>query len=327
MMDSRQGCPRLFIAGIYAADLVFSASRIPTPGETVQAVGFMRSHGGKGSNQAIAAARAGAEVFFFTLIGDDAFGREASALWRTEGIRSLARTVEGRSTGAAGIVLNSQTGDNAIVVYPGACLDMSERDIEQVESEIASAAAFVIQLEQPVTVALRGLALARKHGVATILNPAPACDLPAEIFPLCDYILPNESEASLLTGLPVQTAQQAESAARALKGKGVRNVIVTLGEKGSLLCNDDGVFTVPAYRAGPCVDTTGAGDGYTAGFATALAGGATVRQAMEFAAVLAGISVTRPGAAASMPARQEIDDALADFRSRAQAGSVSTGPH
>lgn len=312
MTDSRRECPRLFIAGIYAADLVFSAGRIPAPGETVQAAGFMRSHGGKGSNQAIAAARAGAEVLFFTLIGDDAFGREASDLWSKEGIRSLARTVEGKNTGAAGIMLDSRTGNNAIVVYPGACLDMSERDIEQMESEIASAAAFVIQLEQPVSVALRGLFLARKHGVATILNPAPACDLPAEIFPLCDYILPNESEASLLTGLPVQTMPQAESAARALREKGARNVIITLGEKGSLLCNDDGVFTVPAYGAGPCVDTTGAGDGYTAGFATALAGGASARQAMEFAAVLAGISVTRPGAGVSMPTRREIDKALAD---------------
>jgi ribokinase len=305
----------LFIAGIYAADLVFSADRIPAPGETVQASGFMRSHGGKGSNQAIAAARAGAEVLFFTLIGNDEFGREASALWSKEGIHSLAYTMEGRSTGAAGIVLNSR-GDNAIVVYPGTCLDMSEHDIEQMESQIASSAAFVVQLEQPVNVALRGLALARRHGVTTILNPAPARDLPKEIFPLCDYILPNENEASLLTGLPVDTVDQAELAARALREKGGRNVIVTLGEKGSLFCGGEGTFIVPAYRAGPCVDTTGAGDGYTAGFAAALAGGASARRAMEFAAVLAGISVTRPGAAASMPTRQEIDKAIAGGKGR-----------
>lgn len=271
----------------------------------------MRSHGGKGSNQAIAAARAGADVCFYTFIGDDAFGREASALWQTEGIRSLARTIEGHSTGAAAIVVNNQTGDNAIVVYPGACLHMSGRDLERVEIEIASADVFVVQLEQPVDVAIRGLALARKHGVTTILNPAPACDLPEEIFPLCDYILPNESEASLLTGLPVQTEQQAESAARSLLEKGARNVIVTLGEKGSLFCNEDALFSIPAYQAGQCIDTTGAGDGYTAGFATAIASGACARRAMEFAAVLAGISVTRPGAGASMPTRQEIDMAHA----------------
>lgn len=316
MTDPGTRRPRLFIVGIYAADLVFSADRIPAPGETVRAAGFMRSHGGKGSNQAIAAARAGAEVLFFTLIGDDAFGREASALWSKEGIHSLACTRQGRNTGAAGIVLNSHTGDNAIVVYPGACLDMSEHDIEQMESEIASAAVFVAQLEQPVNVALRGLSLARKHGVATILNPAPACDLPKEIFPLCDYILPNESEASLLTGLPVDTVPQAESAARALQENGARNVIVTLGEKGSLFCGNEGSFLVPAYRAGPCVDTTGAGDGYAAGFATALARGASARQAMEFAAVLAGISVTRPGAGASMPTRQEIDSAMTGGKGR-----------
>lgn len=309
-MTGAHARPRLFIVGIYAADLVFSTSRIPDPGETIQAASFMRSHGGKGSNQAVAAARSGAEVFFFTFVGDDSFGRDAAILWRNEGIRSLARTIDGQSTGAAGIMVNAKTGDNAIVVYPGACLYMSARDIEKMENEIAATDVFVTQLEQPVDAVLRGLSLARKHGITTVLNPAPARELPEEIFSLCDYLLPNQNEASMLAGRPIETPQQAESAARVLLRKGVRNVIVTMGEKGSLFCSDDGTFLVPAYQAGQCVDTTGAGDGYTAGFATALASGFSHRQAMEFAAVLAGISVTRHGAAVSMPSRQEIDVAL-----------------
>ncbi|NYT35401.1 ribokinase [Allopusillimonas soli] len=309
-MTAARSSSRLFVAGIYAADLVFAAQRLPSLGETIQASGFMRSHGGKGSNQAVAAARAGADVCFFTLIGDDAFGEDARALWRNEGVRSLARVIPGQATGAAGIFVE-ESGDNAIVVYPGACRTMGACDLEMVEAEIAAAKVFVIQLEQPVEAALRGLELARRHGVITVLNPAPACPLPEALFPLCDYILPNESEASRLTGLPAETPTQAEAAARALLSKGVGSVVMTLGDRGSLFCNSETSFTVAAHKAGACVDTTGAGDGYTAGFATALAQGRSPRQAMLFATALAGISVTRRGAAASMPTRAEIETALA----------------
>lgn len=302
--------PKVFIVGIYAADLVFTGRRLPAPGETVVASGFMRGHGGKGSNQAIAAARAGAEVSFFTFIGDDLFGHEAVERWRAEGIHSKAVVIQGEATGAAGIFVDAHTGGNAITVFPGASGLMKSSDMDKIESDIAASDVFVVQLEQPIEAAFRGLELARKHQVATILNPAPAATLPDGIFALCDYILPNESEASLLTGLPVETTEQAQAAARVLLSKGVRNVIITLGEKGAMFCNGNETFLVEPVNAGICVDTTGAGDGFTAGFAVGLGRGLKPQAAMEFASALAGISVTRHGAAASMPTLAEVQAAL-----------------
>ncbi len=302
--------PKLFVAGIYAADLVFTGNRMPVRGETVTATNFMRGHGGKGSNQAIAAARAGADVSFFTFVGDDAFGREAVELWLREGLRSKASVIKGQATGAASIFLDPKTGGNAITVFPGASQLMQASDVDRIESDIAASDVFVVQLEQSVDVARRGLELARKHGVIAILNPAPALDLPDDIFSLCDYIVPNESEASLLTGLPVETCSQAETAARVLLRKGARNVIVTLGEKGALYCGPADTFLVEPFSAGACIDTIGAGDGFIAGIAVGLGKGLPMRDAMRFAATLAGISVTRHGAASSMPTLTEIELAL-----------------
>lgn len=303
--------PKIFVTGIYAVDLVFTGNRQPVPGETISASSFMRSHGGKGSNQAVAAARAGADASFFSFIGDDAFGEDACAFWRTEGVHNKTRLIKGETTGAASIFINKNTGGNSITVFPGAPRLMGPSDMDLAESDIAATDVFVVQLEQPIEVALRGLELARKHQVITILNPAPATTLPDEIYALCDYLLPNESEASLLTGLPVESPEQAEAAARVLLGKGVGNVIVTLGEKGALYCNAHETFLVEPVKMGVCVDTTGAGDGFIAGFAVGLAKKQTPRAAMEFAAALAGISVTRHGAAISMPTLAEIESALA----------------
>ncbi|HUH59629.1 MAG TPA: ribokinase [Candidimonas sp.] len=308
MVTGRSG---IFVAGIYAADLVFSGRRMPAPGETVTADGFMRSHGGKGSNQAIAAARAGAKVSFFSLIGNDAFGDDAVALWRDEGIHSKVRVVDNEVTGAAGIFVDTRTGHNSIFVYPGASRLMITADIDALAADIAASAVFVVQLEQPVDVAARGLQIAHENGVVAILNPAPATVLPDSIFQLCDYVMPNETEASLLSGIEVESIESAQAAARVLLSKGAANVIITLGEKGALLCNTDEVYLTPAVNAGRCVDTTGAGDGFTGGFAAGLARGLTVRNAMHFASALAGISVTRHGAAVSMPTLAEIDAAMA----------------
>lgn len=298
--------PRIFVSGIYAADLVFTGQRLPLPGETVTASGFMRSHGGKGSNQAIAAARAGAAVSFFGRVGNDAFGREALALWRLEGIDTKVSVMDGLPTGAASIFVDTGTGSNTIAVYPGASSSMRGEDVDAVADDIGASDVFVVQLEQPVEVVMRGLELAHRTGVITVLNPAPAVPLPDKIFALCDYILPNESEASALTGMSVGTPDEAQRAARALLEKGARHVVITLGEQGALYCGPDETFLVQACAVGPCIDPTGAGDGFTAGFSVGLARGMGIRQAMEFGAALAGISVTRPGAAQSMPTLDEI---------------------
>jgi ribokinase len=179
--------------------------------------------------------------------------------------------------------------------------------VDQATDLIASSSVFVAQLELPLVTVEHGLRLAHTHGVRTILNPAPATDLPSSIFPLCDYLTPNETEAAALTGIPVTDLASAEEAASSLLALGVRNVILTLGAQGALIKSSTFTRHVPAVDAGPVVETTGAGDAFNGGFATALAEGMDLIEATQFACTVAGISVTRPGTAPSMPRRREID--------------------
>jgi ribokinase len=213
-------------------------------------------------------------------------------------------------TGAAYIFIENATGNNAIIVSPGAAGRVSVQDVEEKADLIRSAAMFVTQLEQPIPAALRGLQIARAAGVTTILNPAPAASLSDEMLALCDYVTPNESEAEALTGLPVTSVEQAKAAAAALLAKGVGAVVITLGDKGALYHDSRQSVHVPVISAGPVVETTGAGDAFNGGFAVALAEGRDVVDAVRFGCATAGISVTRPGTAPSMPTRAEIDALL-----------------
>ncbi len=301
---------RVVILGIYVTDLAFRAGRMPLIGETIAGSTFAMGPGGKGSNQAVAAARAGAEVVFCTRLGNDAFGDIARATWQAEGIVARATTVEGMATGAAHIFVEEGTGHNAIIVAAGAAGTMNAGDADAIEADIASAQVFVTQLEQPVAAARRGLELARRHGVTTVLNPAPALPLPDDIFALCDYVTPNETEAATLTGIEVRSPDDARRAADVLLAKGAGTVIVTLGEAGALMHSRTQSVFVPAFRCGPVIETAGAGDGFTGGFAAALARGDDPVDAIRFGCALAGISVTRPGTAPSMPRLAEIEALL-----------------
>ena len=301
---------RVVILGIYVTDLAFRAERMPVIGETIAGSAFAMGPGGKGSNQAVAAARAGAQVVFCTRLGDDAFGAIARETWQAEGIVARATVVEGLATGAAHIFVDAQTGSNAIIVAAGAAGTLGAADAEAIEADIAGAQVFVTQLEQPVAAARRGLEIARKHGVKTVLNPAPALPLPDDIFPLCDYVTPNETEAAALTGVSIASADDARRAADVLLGKGAGAVIVTLGETGALLHSRAQSVLVPAFQCGPVVETAGAGDGFTGGFAAALARGDAPLDAVRFGCALAGISVTRAGTAPSMPRLAEVNALL-----------------
>ncbi|MGG1944895.1 ribokinase [Trinickia sp. NRRL B-1857] len=301
---------RVVILGIYVTDLAFRAERMPVIGETIAGSAFAMGPGGKGSNQAVAAARAGAQVVFCTRLGDDAFGAIARETWRAEGIAARATVVDGMATGAAHIFVDAQTGSNAIIVAAGAAGTLGAQDAEAIEADIAAAQVFVTQLEQPVAAARRGLEIARKHGVQTVLNPAPALPLPDDIFPLCDYVTPNETEATALTGVAIASADDARRAANILLDKGAGAVIVTLGETGALLHSRTQSVLVPAYRCGSVVETAGAGDGFTGGFAAALARGDAPLDAVRFGCALAGISVTRAGTAPSMPSLAEVNALL-----------------
>ena len=299
------------ILGIFVADATFRTVRLPRMGETVIGESVALSPGGKGSNQAVAAARLGAEVRFISRIGRDPFADMALAAWAEAGVEPLIARSESAATGAASVLVDAATGENAIVVCPGAASEISEADIDAAADAIRSAAVFVTQFEQPLPAAARGLAIAREAGVTTVLNPAPAAEAPGDMLRLCDYVTPNETEASMLTGIPVADEDGARRAAAVLRERGAGAAAITLGERGALLDGPGGAQFTPAFRAGPVVETTGAGDAFNGAFAVALAEGRDPAWAVRFACAAAGISVTRPGTAQSMPNRAEVEALLA----------------
>jgi ribokinase len=302
------------ILGVFVADLAFRAGRQPKIGETIVGSGFKMGPGGKGSNQSVASARVGAKVTFISKIGRDAFGEIALKTWKDEGIVARTAQSDKEPTGAAYIFVNHDTGENAIIVYPGAGGAISTTDVEAAADAIRGAKVFVTQLEQPAASAQRGLEIARAAGVVTIFNPAPAEPIPDSIYPLCDYIVPNETEAATLTGLSVATLGDAKRVGDALLAKGAKNALITLGERGALLHNSTGSIEIPAFQVGPVVETTGAGDAFVGGFAAAIARGIEPAEAARFGCAVAGISVTRPGTAPSMPRLAEVEALLAKGR-------------
>ena len=301
---------RIVILGIFVADTAYRADRQPKMGETILGRTFALGPGGKGSNQSVAAAMAGGEVHFITRLGRDDFAQIARATWAKAGVIPEITEDPESYTGAAYIFIEDATGNNAIIVAPGAAGRISVADVEARADLIGGASVFVTQLEQPIAPAHRALEIARAGGARTILNPAPAADIPPGMLALCDYVTPNESEAEGITGIAVQSLADAERAADALLAKGVGAAIITLGEKGALYRDASRSVHVPVFQAGPVVETTGAGDAFNGGFATALAEGADPVEAVRFGCATASISVTRPGTAPSMPARAEIDALL-----------------
>lgn len=300
------------VLGSFVADLAFRTKKIPAWGETVLGSGFVLGPGGKGSNQAVAARRQGHRVSFISKLGRDPFGDLARRTYEREGIDAqfVFETTD-HPTGGAAIIIDEARGENAIIVVPGACYEVTLSEIDRARERIAASAVFLTQLELRIPSVEYGLRVAHELGVPTILNPAPAVALPESIFPLCDYLTPNESEAATLTGLPVTNISQAERAAQALLARGAGNVVLTLGAQGALVKNAKLAEHVPAIDAGPVVETTGAGDAFAGGFAVALAEGKDIVAATRFACAVAGISVTRPGTAPSMPNRAEVDALLA----------------
>jgi ribokinase len=298
------------ILGIFVADLAFRAARQPAMGETLMGSGFKMGPGGKGSNQAVAAARAGAKVSFISRLGQDAFGGIALATWKAEGITPKVIAMPDQPTGAAYIFVSDETGENAIIVVPGAADHISPADVTAASDAITSARVFVTQLEQPMAAARKGLEIAKAAGCITLFNPAPAAPVPDDIYALCDYVIPNETEAAALTGLSVASTEEARRAADMFLAKGAGNALITLGPRGALLHNRNTSVLIPAYNAGKIVETAGAGDSFVGAFAAGLAEGMAPEAACRFGCAAAGISVTRPGTAPAMPRRAEIEALL-----------------
>jgi ribokinase len=300
---------RVTVIGSLNMDLVVRAPRLPLPGETLAGHTFAQAAGGKGGNQAVAAARLGARVAMIGCVGADAHGDALRAGLEAEGIDCAGlATSASASTGVALIVVDDAS-QNAIVIVAGGNGDVSADTIARHEATLAAADVLICQLETPVDAVEATLRAGRRLGRTVVLNPAPAvAPLPAGWLPLVDYLIPNEVEAAMLTGRSVGTPEQAEAAARALQAGGARNVLITLGARGVLALTADGAarhYPAPAVNA---VDTTAAGDTFIGGFSARLAAGAEVDAAIRFAQRAAAVSVTRAGAQPSIPTLAELDD-------------------
>ena len=305
--------PRITVVGSLNIDLVVQAPRMPAPGETITGQGFHIVPGGKGANQAVAAAKLGARVAMVGRVGADSFGQIQRRGMETLGIGTDCLITDRHApTGTALIVVDAR-GQNSIVVVPGANGRLTSTDVEAARSIIGASDAVLLQLENPLPTVQHAAKIARELGVPVILNPAPAPGErpPVSLLRNVSYLIPNEWEASALTGVQVRDQDSAKRAASCLRDQGVETVIVTLGERGALAISSHGVVEAPAFSV-KAVDTTGAGDAFVAAFGVALCEGKHLQQALRFANAAGGLTVTRLGAQPSLPNRQEVEDFLAE---------------
>ena len=302
---------KLLVVGSLNMDLVVRVAHLPAPGETILGGEFHTIPGGKGANQAVAAARLGAEVTMVGRVGTDGFGQTLRANLASEGINvSCLHSDPSASTGVALITVD-QPGQNTIVVASGANMRLTPAEIEAAFAQIAGVEVVMMQLESPIDCVETAARLALRSGARTILNPAPARSLPATLLAQVDILVPNEIEASLLSGVPVSDLDTADRAARQLFTHGIKTVVVTLGGKGALLVanKNEASVHIPAYPV-QVVDTTAAGDAFVAGLAIGLGEGMSLFEAVQLGNAAGALSVTHLGAQPSLPTRQEVSQFL-----------------
>ncbi|MBP8910310.1 MAG: ribokinase [Phycisphaerae bacterium] len=307
MGDTANQSRPIVVVGSSNMDLVVKAARIPAPGETILGGEFLMVAGGKGANQAVAAAKLGAKVFFVARLGNDLFGRKSLDNFRLEGLDTTYVSLTSDAPSGVALIAVDHAGNNAIVVAPGANARLSPDDVRRAEDRIRSAGAVVAQLEVPMATVQCVAEIAHDAGVPFLLNPAPAQWLSPSLLKAVSVLTPNESEARILTGVEVVDANSARKAAEMLLSTGVKSVIVTLGSKGFLLAEGNSTELVPAMEV-RAVDTTAAGDAFTGSLAVGLAQGQSLREAALFANHVAAFSVTRLGAQPSMPTRSELEE-------------------
>ncbi len=307
---SEQHRPRIVVVGSINLDLVYHVPRLPQPGETLTGTSFQQVHGGKGANQAVAAARMNADVSLIGRIGDDTFGAALVVGLEAEAVdASHVKTSGGTSSGLA-VIGVADSGQNCITVIPGANGLVTSADVMAAESSIAASDVLLLQLEIPVEAVITAIRIARNYKVLTILDPAPALQtFPPEL--LCvDVVCPNESEASLITGLPVTNVAEAVVAARHLQSLGAKIAIITLGSLGCVVCDEsDNPRHVPSFPV-TAVDTTAAGDAFAGALGFCLAQGQPIFEALCFASAAGAIATTRRGAQPAMPRLDEVNALL-----------------
>lgn len=303
--------PKIVVVGSSNTDMIVKSERIPAPGETVVGGTFATAAGGKGANQAVAAARAGGDVLFVACVGDDSLGAEAVAGYAREGIDvSKIRRDPANATGVALILVDS-VGENLISVASGANFTLSPSDVDAAADAIRSAQMVVVQLETPFETIERAAQIAQEAGVPVLLDPAPApsSPLPESLMKRVSIVKPNETEAERLTGIAVKDEETARAAAEKALELGVETAIVTLGAAGSFVATKSGERRLIPARKVDAVDATAAGDSYSGALAVALAEGKSLFDAVEFASKAAALSVQKLGAQPSLPSRAEIENA------------------
>ncbi len=296
----------IVVFGSFVVDLTSRSKGLPVPGQTILGSAFKMGAGGKGSNQAVAAHRAGADIILVTKIGKDVFGDVAMNFYQSEGMNTdYILKDEQKETGIALIMVDEVSAQNKIVVVPGACGNITPEDVERCRPLIQSASILLLQLEINFDALYKVIDIAHQAGVLIVLNPAPANELPAEVLKKVDIVTPNETEAQVLTGVEVKSQADAERAAQVFIGKGVKNVVITMGELGAFATDGKRSELLPRLQV-EAIDTTGAGDAFNGGFVTALSEGRDLFEALRYGNATGALSVTRLGTAPSMPLRAEI---------------------
>ena len=300
-----QDAPKIVVVGSSNMDLVVKSERIPAAGETILGGDFIVVPGGKGANQAVAAAKLGANVCFIAKLGEDVFAAQSLANFEKEGVHtSHIQQTQDAPSGVA-LIMVDEEGENSIVVAPGANLKLSPDDVRAAKTEIEAAGAVVAQLEVPLETIQSAAELANSSGVPFVLDPAPARELPPGLLAMVDVLTPNETEAQILTGIEVTNEDSAREASKDLIERGVKAVILTLSSKGFVLVDNGHDEYVSAHRV-QAVDSTAAGDAFTGSLAVGIAQGNRLLDAASFANYVAALSVTRMGAQSSMPTLQEV---------------------
>ena len=296
---------KIIVIGSSNVDLTARVRTLPRPGETIGGARLHQANGGKGANQAVAAARLGADVLFLTCLGNDANGEMLASQFASDGIDTSKIKFSATPTGTA-LIFVDDNAENCIAVAPGSNNDLLPEDVDAIKDRMADSAYLLVQLEIPMPTVEHSILLADSLGVKVIVNPAPMNALREDIFSHIWLLTPNETEAEALTGVVIGSEEDARTAAAHLMEKGVENVIITLGSKGSLVCTPEASTFVPARKV-QALDTTGAGDAYTGALVAALSEGRSLVEAAKIATLASSIAVTRMGAQTSAPYRKEID--------------------
>lgn len=297
---------KIMVFGSFVVDLTSRTQKFPIPGETVIGSSFVLGPGGKGSNQAVAAHRAGADVTLATKVGQDVFGNVAKDFYQSEGMSTdFVFEDEEKETGAALIMVNEKENQNIILVVSGACANITDADIEKASDEIRRADILLLQLEINLDAIEKVINIAHESSTKVILNTAPAQTLPDALLQKVDIVTPNESEASLLTGIHVVNYEDACEAAKVFIKKGVKGVVITMGRLGAYVTDGKNEEIIKQINV-DVVDTTGAGDAFNGGFVMALAEGKDIFEAARYGNVTGALSVTKKGTAPAMPYREEI---------------------